>query len=850
MTKLAEGKPVSAKFAAYFKNPVEEVANDVINEQKKKQRRLDCERIWNDSYWKFWTVLSWIAFRDINQLCEDRDGFKGLTRYAQASQKERYPERLLLAALKNGKLKAIRDGKKVRVLYWADKDEVDRDVRFIRIDVRRCWPGQGEALAGQPENASYAQAQNACNRREALKQYKARLKQGVEIRAELEKVHSDQGSEVPPGAPGPIAEALDLWSSWDAADLADLSKEEAARHAALKNALTPDLVTALLDLEAGKTSTLAAARLFQSVLPHVLDVLPDVPLIQKVRTLVSMLNARDKRNEDDPLLTIGQTLLWRLTGARELMDLASNDSRRLGASTAQVVAAELFDALNLPHERIQDEAHELRRRCLAGRLIAKDYDGREIATDAWIQMEIVLKGKMPSVQRIGQSRPAITVYDDIFFKRDEVLQEFSPEVQIGLSDPELAARAEELDLRRQLRTRQTNEFKRKQARIALGKRRWLSLTVIADEYAKKRGSLEIDDKRREEALEALRCSILTEEFMGGRGSRVLNMNSSPLENFRFDPLGASNREQFDPIAADIFITYQDCIDWFKGQGVELPRRLQREPSSTAMIAVGEAVNEAVSLYAAAVAQPSATSGQDIAEPHSGDDGARAQPGDEASAGASIDSAFGAWSGAPIVSQGWDIQQIYQHLTQKCGLKPDAAINELNLRAPGVLWCVRFGDTLLLSPPRNLMIRDCATFRLGKDNTVEIVMNPALSGKPMVFRAFPDDVLAMWPVARPHAMPNTDAMKSPSVRRKKRAGRRDVHDWDEATLFLRQIWEERGDPDLLENRVKDWRSDSDIWEAVVGHLRQTNKNQEPPDVSTVRKKLSPEVGRLRGANRQN
>jgi hypothetical protein len=93
------------------------------------------------------------------------------------------------------------------------------------------------------------------------------------------------------------------------------------------------------------------------------------------------------------------------------------------------MAAELFELLNLPHERIQDEAHELRRRCLAGRLIAKDYQGREISKDAWVQMEIVLNGNMPSVERIKQSPrdPAGIVYDDVLFERDGVLRDFSPE---------------------------------------------------------------------------------------------------------------------------------------------------------------------------------------------------------------------------------------------------------------------------------------------------------------------------------------------------------------------------------------------------------------------------------------
>ncbi len=63
---------------------------------------------------------------------------------------------------------------------------------------------------------------------------------------------------------------------------------------------------------------------------------------------------------------------------------------------------------------------------MAGRVTAKDYNGREITKDEWIQMEIVLSGNMPSVRR-SRRDPASTVYDDVLFKRGEVLWEFSPE---------------------------------------------------------------------------------------------------------------------------------------------------------------------------------------------------------------------------------------------------------------------------------------------------------------------------------------------------------------------------------------------------------------------------------------
>jgi hypothetical protein len=433
MSRLAESQPASAEYAIDL---VDKVADDVLNEQKAEQRRLDCERIWNEPFWSVWHVLSWITFRDAVRLCEIKDEnslrsakFYGPKEYG-SSLKEAKPEYFLLGALKNDHLKAVREGAELPDIYWADKHRVDRDVQFRQAGVRRCWPGSGKAW--QPENASHAQAKVAHERRKYLEQYKDQLEQGAEIRAELERTCSAQGMEAqaaPPSreTPGPIAAALDLLRDWSAADL---SEAASARHAALKSALTLERATALRDLEAGKISTLAAARLFPSVPLHVLNRLPDVPLIQKVRTLVSMLNARDKRNEDDPLLTIGQTLLWRFTGARELMDSASNDSGRLGVTTAQVMAAELLDALNLPHERIQDAAHELRRLCLEHRWVAKAYDGREvfedIPPDAWAGMHIVVDGNMTSVRGVGRQRH-ITVHEDVLFSRDEVLKHFSPE---------------------------------------------------------------------------------------------------------------------------------------------------------------------------------------------------------------------------------------------------------------------------------------------------------------------------------------------------------------------------------------------------------------------------------------
>jgi hypothetical protein len=90
--------------------------------------------------------------------------------------------------------------------------------------------------------------------------------------------------------------------------------------------------------------------------------------------------------------------------------------------------------------------------------------------------------------------------------------------------------------------------------------------------------------------------------------------------------------------------------------------------------------------------------------------------------------------------------------------------------------------------------------------------------------------------------NVDEPKS--LARRNRAGRSATHDWEEATLFFRQQWERRGDPRLPGNKVKGWKSDSDIGKLVRNHLEKHDKEQEPPDFSTVMKHLRSLLRRIR------
>jgi hypothetical protein len=430
ITRLAEGKPVSAERAKYFANPIEEVANDVLNEQKAERRRLDCERIWNESYWSIWPVLSWIAFRDTARLCEiaDEDSLRRARWYGEKNYgpalKEAASESLLLAALKNDELKAIRSGAELESIYWADKHGVDRDTCFRQKSVRRCWPGTGEWNGFQDE----------------------------------------------------------FWS-------------------------------------------------------------------------------------------LGQMLLWIVTRDPDEVDQASDDSGRVGPRSGYggfAAAVRLEELLREHREQVEDAANGLRRRCLRGEL--KALSGRDpIPETAWIDLAIGFEDGVPFVRRLSQ-RTGDPAYDNIRFSRAEALDIFEP-----------TEKPDELDLRRQLRARQTNDFNRKQICVVIGKRRWLRLTEIACEYARKPESLgEIDDARRKLALDELRYSILTGEFVDKRGRcRVLNTHPAPVATFRFDPRGATHPEYFEPIAEYLWIGYQDCVDWFDRHGVNLPLRLRREPPSTA-----------------------------------------------------------------------------------------------------------------------------------------------------------------------------------------------------------------------------------------------------------------------------
>jgi hypothetical protein len=98
-------------------------------------------------------------------------------------------------------------------------------------------------------------------------------------------------------------------------------------------------------------------------------------------------------------------------------------------------------------------------------------------------------------------------------------------------------------------------------------RKWFSVTELADEHARKPGTIDIDGRIRAQFIDEVRRSILSGEFSEGGRSKVLNMHPSGLAEWRFDVLGASNPEQFDPIASHLWIGREWWQRWLDQRGI-------------------------------------------------------------------------------------------------------------------------------------------------------------------------------------------------------------------------------------------------------------------------------------------
>jgi hypothetical protein len=161
----------------------------------------------------------------------------------------------------------------------------------------------------------------------------------------------------------------------------------------------------------------------------------------------------------------------------------------------------------------------------------------------------------------------------------------------------------------------------------------------------------------------------------------------------------------------------------------------------------------------------------------------------------------------IMTEGWDIQRIFEYLTQ--WMEPADAIQELNLKAFSLpLYHVREGDHETPLKRANPFWR----WRLNKDGGIEIA-NDRTSRVEQVFKAFQDAVMEMWP--KPAGKP-----------KKSRRGKPEQFNWhDVAAELIRRIYVD----DLQVNKSND---DSKIAKSLSTWCAQKWRD-DIPEERTVR-----------------
>jgi hypothetical protein len=231
------------------------------------------------------------------------------------------------------------------------------------------------------------------------------------------------------GRESPQSEALD-----PAADLDKAALEKAAAEQ-LKNDLTPERGAALLDLAVGKGD---AKDIIDALRPvaYLLNIVPSpyTPRVQAIRELMLIANAGQKWDGfDGQYWTTAQMVLWAITGDRWAVDNASNDSGQRGELFGQDRAKAVFDALNVPRERIRQASDELWRQCLSGDvkalMRAPDLQWGDIPKTDWLNLDILLRMEnTPCVVCRGKvfTEPRC---ENILFPREEAekLRKFPPE---------------------------------------------------------------------------------------------------------------------------------------------------------------------------------------------------------------------------------------------------------------------------------------------------------------------------------------------------------------------------------------------------------------------------------------
>jgi hypothetical protein len=162
--------PTKERPEAAAQSPEDEKANRQSAENKRRMQ----ERDFNAPFWPTSRALAWIAYRRVEKL--DRGWQLGII-YDRASMAERDPRFVLLRALQQGKVTAIRDGVKLSKVDWARVEQLKiPDVDFDSAEILALWPAE-------PPNLEQLLEEAIAEKREPLTQ------------REAEEIASDHGAK-------------------------------------------------------------------------------------------------------------------------------------------------------------------------------------------------------------------------------------------------------------------------------------------------------------------------------------------------------------------------------------------------------------------------------------------------------------------------------------------------------------------------------------------------------------------------------------------------------------------------------------------------------------------------------
>jgi hypothetical protein len=212
--------------------------------------------------------------------------------------------------------------------------------------------------------------------------------------------------------------------------------------------------------------------------------------------------------------------------------------------------------------------------------------------------------------------------------------------------------------------------------------------------------------------------------------------------------------------------------------------------------------------------------------------------------------------------GWTEQEVFKYLTEQCGLKPESAIREMNVRGRALRWEVARLENLSYEgweTPRGLL--GAHAWRTTKDGEVTIAPAPSrydLAYDPMRFGAkynspgeWQHQDAPFWEATIAPAdltfMTDPDSVRDlwpPRALSKSKAGAPPKADWGEVEMLVKNLWDRYGDPRKDENRIPDWKSETDIIKKIQDHLDGLGISM---DERHVRRKLAPILEKLRRAD---